>query len=94
LSGSAATVYFCKYCGCCWQRWNPEVKGNRYKIHYYKDFPSYGKPKRMCKSCIKGYLKISYERVNKNIPITKYLISKRKRRVSGSVCFYPPYKIS
>ena len=62
------------------------------RVHYYTDFPSYGKPKRMCPFCLNNYLQKSYERINYNIPITKYLVTKKQQKIVKWKCFIPTKK--
>lgn len=65
---------------------------NKNRVHYYEDFPSYGKPRKICEHCIKDYLKTSYIRINANIPINKYLIPKKNHATHKGLYYKPPYK--
>jgi len=45
-----------KYCNSCKYCWEPEYNTTRFKrgrlIVYYKDFPTYGKPRKECPKCV------------------------------------------
>lgn len=81
-------IFHCKYCDDCWQHYEPQTRAGK-RTYYYKDFPSYGKPKKICPSCLKWYLKTNYKRINENISIKKYLVTKRQQGTL-KLCFIPP----
>jgi len=81
-------IFHCKYCDDCWQHYEPRARAGK-KTYYYSDFPTYGKIKKICPSCLRWYLKTNYIRINANIPINKYFVPKKQQ---GYVikCFIPP----
>ena len=87
----AHIIFHCKYCGDCWQKCEPSIR-KKDAIHYYIDFPSYGKTKKICPSCLGEYLKNTYERINNNMPITKYFVSIRNQKIVKWKCFIPTKK--
>ena len=45
-------IKFCKKCNMCWEIIFFRSTGSYKKqLHHYKNFPSYGKEKKICKEC-------------------------------------------
>jgi len=106
LPAAPHIIFYCKYCDVCWQKYEPNTRIKK-GIYYYEDFPTYGKPRKICPSCTKWYLKFSYLRVNEGIPIVKYFVPKKSFNIVWNVqnnrwdidestknikCFTPPKK--
>tara|TARA_R110002020_G_scaffold320815_1_gene536711 strand:- start:3798 stop:4040 length:243 start_codon:yes stop_codon:yes gene_type:complete len=49
-------IKHCKSCNKCWEKLYMQFSSNHkaqdaYYIHFYEDFPSYGKEKKTCYTC-------------------------------------------